>query len=138
VSAQVSGGWENYQKGRQLTISLGSLISDRPQAVYLKLDFKAGHHRRWLVAAGLPSPARTGKADPCKAGASLPLHAGQRQGEQKAQADPAPCWERFAKVEMADAANEALAPRTGRRPPRAANYLYQRSQDYDSAHAGRL
>ncbi len=131
VSAQVSGGWENDHKGRQLTISLGSLISGRPQAVYLKLDFQPGISADgWALQAALKGSDRDGQ--PLAASAPLPLMMVSAKAEQKAQADQA-LLERFAKVEMADAANEALRRERAGDRRGAANHLYQRSQDYDSA-----
>ena len=131
VSAQVSGGWQSVLDGRKLTISIGSLISGRPQAVYIKLDFQPGITADGLaLQATLKGNDRDGQ--PLTASQSLPLMLVSAKAEQKAQADQA-LMERFARVEMADAANEALRRERAGDRHGAASHLYQRSQDYDSA-----
>ncbi len=126
VKSHVFAGWTHERSYGQLILSLGNLLSGKCQRVYLRLDFPKGITGE---TASIPITVR-GKGDGeyiCDAVQTItfkPVPAGE---EKSTMADQS-LMERFAEVDLADRANEALKmEKSGNRL--CANSLMQTSID---------
>ena len=123
VTCQVSAGWPANQAGQAFSVSIGSLVAGRDQKLYFQLHFKSPADETPL---DLPVrvQALSQEGGPLQAVQALFFKSVPEEEEKKVTQDQ-PLMERFALVDMADRATEALRmARAGDRDS-AQNMLYQ-------------
>jgi Ca-activated chloride channel homolog len=106
VQASVSANWHNTREGKKLKVFLGSLSAGRDQAVYLRLENLAGSDNGILE---IPVKVMGKDADQRvhEATASLSFTTVTAE-EETAQPQDQDLMERFALVDLADKANQAM------------------------------
>ena len=106
IKATVSGGWNYEREGDKLKIYIGSLLSGHDQAVYITLEHDAGLAGSELnVPVSVSAKGEDGVLLDEQATFTFNIVPGAQ--EAAAEQDK-PFMERFALVDLADKANEAL------------------------------
>jgi Ca-activated chloride channel family protein len=106
VKGSVLAGWPTETKKGNLTISVGSLNAGRTQRIYLRLAFEKG-----ILSKELSIPVKVHGKDEGNLdneAAETILFKVVTASEEKAAVENKSLLERFAEVEMAEKANEAL------------------------------
>ena len=106
IKASVSGGWQTTTDAKKLEINAGSLYAGREQSIYITLEHDAG-----LQGAEISVPvivrAKDGQDYLVEESAAFTFKLVPASEEKAASADKL-LLGRFAEVDMADKANEAL------------------------------
>jgi Ca-activated chloride channel homolog len=106
IQAEVSAGYQVDRIQNELKIQLGNLYAGKPKSVYVQLIFK-----KWVEAGKIRIPvtiqARDEADTPLTAKTELEVNP-VPTSEEKSTKEDKPLKERFAAVDMADKANEAL------------------------------
>jgi Ca-activated chloride channel homolog len=106
AQAKVSGGWHTDRQGEKLTIFLGALVQEQTQSLYLQLSNLDGAGEGRMA---IPVRVTGVDADQVKHEVERTLtFATVSAAEEAAAAQNAELMERFALVDLADKATEAL------------------------------
>jgi Ca-activated chloride channel family protein len=106
VDCEVSAGWPSVKNGQTLTTTLGNLYSGRLQTIYLQLLIDAKSDMENL-SLPLMLKARTMDDEAIQIEQTVDFKFIEAAEEEKIESDP-DLMERFALVDMADRATEAL------------------------------
>ncbi|MFH2040035.1 MAG: VWA domain-containing protein [Chloroflexota bacterium] len=106
IHAEVSAGYQVDRNKDELKIQLGNLYAGKPKSIFVQLNFKKG-----MEAGKINIPVTIQGRDetdtPLSAESKLEVNP-VPSNEEKSTAEDKPLMERFATVDMADKANEAL------------------------------
>ena len=106
VKAEVSGGWTAETVDGVFTISLGNLYSGKAQSVFLRLNFD-GNNKESEIPLQITVRGKNNAEAVLEDKKSFSFNKVSSEEEAAIAADQ-PLMERFALVDMADRANEAL------------------------------
>lgn len=131
ADCQVSAGWPTSKNANEISTSVGTLYSGREQRIYFQIQFPAISEEK-TIEMPLIFQAVPLEGEAIKIEQIIQLNVTPAEAEEKTASD-AELMKRFALVDMADRATEAL--RMARAGDRAgANYVLAQSMDRHHNH----